>query len=236
MKNFRRVEAVFVAPSMPLLKEELRRNDSLWMVDQSRQQRISVQRHTQSIFLRGLVRNPGSTQSSNDIQESALTRFAPSFPATLEFLKRVAEHEDGELCRALYVRLSPHSVVYPHVDKGSYYACRDRYHLVMDSPGGSYMKCEGEEVVMQAGELWWFNNKIVHESANPSDEWRVHLIFDLFPKTPVSMKSNDKNPLNYAERIKNWARRFERKACQRNPERGLVVVGGEIPVLGHSYR
>jgi hypothetical protein len=32
---------------------------------------------------------------------------------------------------------------------------------------------------MAEDELWWFNNKVPHESINMSNRWRVHLIFDL---------------------------------------------------------
>jgi hypothetical protein len=37
-----------------------------------------------------------------------------------------------------------------------------------------------EQIIMNPGELWWFDNKALHESENRSDEWRTHLIFDIF--------------------------------------------------------
>ena len=72
--------------------------------------------------------------------------------------------------------------VLSHVDRGAYYACRDRYHLVIHSPGGSEMKAGGESAVFQPGELWCFNDKAVHEAFNHSNDWRIHLIFDLQPR------------------------------------------------------
>jgi hypothetical protein len=215
MKNFRRIEGSFVASFMPLLSGELLENDSLWIADESRQRKISVQRHTQSIFLRGAVRDSRSSVSIKDVQESGPSPFASSFPATLDFLKIAAKHEGGKLSRALYARLFPHSIVYPHIDRGAYYASRNRYHLIVFSPGGSYMKCGMEEVVMREGELWWFDNKEVHESANHSEDWRVHLIFDLLPIRPAQRRRDRLEMWGPVEKLQRWAKRFGQSAGRK---------------------
>lgn len=165
---------------LPRLRMELMRNEQLWTADESRQTKIQVQRHTQSIPLRASERKPNDDRKTEDIQESRITRYATSFPVAMSFLSRAEMLLQGTLERALYVRLLPQAVVYPHVDTGAYYAVRDRYHFVVSSRQGSLLKSGGEEVTMQEGELWWFDNKALHESSNPSDEWRVHLIFDIF--------------------------------------------------------
>jgi hypothetical protein len=36
--------------------------------------------------------------------------------------------------------------------------------------------------VFDAGEFWCFNNEAVHEAFNPSNDWRIQLIFDLQPQ------------------------------------------------------
>jgi hypothetical protein len=185
-KHFQCWDVPWVTLCVPDLLHEVRNNDDLWLADQSRQRKIKVQQHTQSIFLRGAVRVQGDPSSSNDIQESAPARYACRFPATIELLNRIATHFNAELCRALYVRLLPFSEVLPHVDGGSYYLTRNRYHLVVYSIDGSIMTCENEQVIMYPGELWSFNNKLRHESKNASPEWRVHLIFDLLPKTTTT--------------------------------------------------
>ena len=95
------------------------------------------------------------------------------------------------MCRISVVRLNPHGKVYPHVDEGDYYKVRDRYHLVLRSPGGSSMNSGGEEVVFRDGELWWFNNKAVHDAFNPSAEGRIHVIFDVLPARPVPVLEPD---------------------------------------------
>jgi hypothetical protein len=41
------------------------------------------------------------------------------------------------------------------------------------------MTCGHEEVIMRQGERWWLDDGKLHESFNPSDEGRVHPIFNL---------------------------------------------------------
>ena len=43
------------------------------------------------------------------------------------------------------------------------------------------MSSGSEAVVMREGELWTFDNKARHDARNPTDEPRVHLIFDVLP-------------------------------------------------------
>ncbi len=81
--------------------------------------------------------------------------------------------------RAAIVRLRPHGRVYEHIDRGIYYQLRDRYHLVLRSRVGSRLRAGPEEIRMQEGELWWFDNCLPHEAFNDSDEPRLHLIFDI---------------------------------------------------------
>ncbi len=72
--------------------------------------------------------------------------------------------------------------MYPHRDAGDYYRVRDRYHLVLRSPLGSFLRAGDQTVLMREGELWVFNNKIRHTAWNPARVPRIHLIFDLLPR------------------------------------------------------
>ena len=61
----------------------------------------------------------------------------------------------------------------------------------------------GQKQIYREGDVWWFNNRVPHETFNDSDEERAHLIFDILPN-------------NYLLRIKNlalwfyWGVRFRR--------------------------
>lgn len=55
----------------------------------------------------------------------------------------------------------------------------DRYHIVLESNPGVVFRCGEEQVYMDRGEVWWFNNQLEHEVVNNSGEDRVHLIVDI---------------------------------------------------------
>lgn len=164
------------------LLAELDAEPEMWFADTSRQQKVRCQRNTVNIFLRAPKKPlPPGAKNANDVHESRRTRMAPCFPRTLAFCESIADDWGAILGRATLVGLLPKSRVYPHIDAGAYYRSRDRLHLVLRSPEGSPLAAEEETVVMREGELWVFNNKVRHWAHNPSNEARVHLIFDLLP-------------------------------------------------------
>ena len=161
------------------LLEEVDSQEQAWLAETGRQDKIRVQRDTNTIFLSGAVPRPDLNINEN--QETRLTSMANLFPRALAFMTEFAADMNCHLSRATIVRLKPQSQVFRHVDQGSYYFLRDRFHLVLRSPAGSVLMSGGETVRMQEGELWWFDNKQYHESYNESDDWRIHYIFDLLP-------------------------------------------------------
>lgn len=175
-KNFERMMADVDIAS---ISQEIAEQPESWYISTTRQERINVQKHTESIFLRAATRVEG--QSLDDTHGSHPTDVAHAFPAVMKFAYDFANQCNRKLARVLLAKLKPHSQVYRHIDGGDYYRIRDRYHLVIESPGGSRMTSGEEQVVMKEGELWWFNNKEPHEAFNDSDHARVHLIFDLDP-------------------------------------------------------
>jgi outer membrane protein assembly factor BamB len=176
VKYFKLIRAgIDVAP----LLEEIRSREDAWLIDTGRQMKIRAQRDTNTILLRAAVPRPDLHINEN--QESRLTAEAETFPRSLAFMTEFAQEMNCHLARATIVRLKPNSQVLRHIDEGSYYFLRDRFHLVLQSAAGSVLMSGGEQVRMQEGELWWFDNKQYHESYNESDEWRIHYIFDLLP-------------------------------------------------------
>jgi aspartyl/asparaginyl beta-hydroxylase (cupin superfamily) len=113
------------------------------------------------------------------VQESRWTGGSARFPLIRHFLQSVAEDLDCDLGRAKLVALPAGRRVYPHIDRGRYYQLHDRYHLVLRSPLGSWLRAGDEEVRMQEGELWWFDNRQIHEAHTDGEEDRIHLIFDM---------------------------------------------------------
>ena len=131
------------------LLEEVQSQPQAWLIDTGRQARIRAQRDTNTIFLRGAV--PRSDLHINENQESRLTSASRLFPKALAFMTEFAEEMGCHLSRATIVRLKPKSQVFRHIDEGSYYFLRDRFHLVVKSSTGSVLMSGGELVCMQEG-------------------------------------------------------------------------------------
>ena len=162
--------------------EELARADDAWEQATGRQEKIRVQREALAVPLRALRRAAIRGRKRRDVQESRWTKGSMRFPVARDFLLRTAQELECHPGRAKLVSLPPGRRVYPHVDRGEYYRLHARFHLVLRSSRGSYLRAGDEEVTMREGELWWFDNKQIHEAYNDGDDNRIHLIFDLLPK------------------------------------------------------
>lgn len=179
MKYFRRLkEDVDVAP----LLNEIASVPNAWDLVTGRQDKIEVQKEAQAIPIRGIAKSKIGARKRRDVHESRWTNTSKQFPRARAFLQLVAEETDSLLSRAKIVLLPPERRVYPHVDRGDYYRLRNRYHLILQSAAGSWMRSGDEEVRMRTGELWWFDNDQMHEAYNDGELDRIHFIFDLLPR------------------------------------------------------
>lgn len=180
MQYFKRIRSNI--PTQPFL-EEIASVDDAWARATGRQDKIAVQREALAIPLRGLRKSQCLGRKRRDVQESRWTRGSAAFPLARAFIADIANALDADLGRAKIVCLPAGRRVYPHIDRGDYYRLRGRYHFILKSTAGSWMKAGDEEMRMQEGELWWFDNNQMHEAFNDGTEGRVHIIFDLLPAT-----------------------------------------------------
>ncbi len=180
MQYFRRLKSGL--DPKPYL-DEIGSVEDAWAQSTGRQEKIAVQREALSIPLRGLRKSAIGGRERRDVHESRWTNGSVRFPLACGLLCRIAREQDALLSRAKIVCLPSGRRVYPHIDRGDYYKVRDRYHFVLRSTRGSWLKAGTEEHRMQEGELWWFDNKQIHEAFNDGDEDRIHMIFDLLPYT-----------------------------------------------------
>ena len=79
--------------------------------------------------------------------------------------------------RMAFLGMPVGGMVGTHIDEGTYYQTRDRYHL---SIFGNYQYTVGDEVInVEPGMFFWFNNKLPHSSINTGNTTRITLVFDL---------------------------------------------------------
>jgi len=178
MKHFKKIRSNV---PVELFLREIASVDDAWANATGRQDKIAVQREALAIPLRGLRKSMILGRARRDVHESRWTSGSVAFPVARAFLEDVAIELDADLSRAKIVCLPAGRRVYPHIDRGEYYRLRGRYHLVLKSSAGSWLKAGDEEVRMKEGELWWFDNDQMHEAFNDGDEDRIHIIFDLLP-------------------------------------------------------
>jgi hypothetical protein len=113
--------------------------------------------------------------SEKNVRTSAYNRHT-------EILKIYKEiFDDKEIQRCGFLSLPVNEFVGAHIDKGSYYRERDRYHI---SICGEYQYfCGGDSIIVKPGTFFWFNNKKPHGAVNLSDETRITFVFDV-PHSP----------------------------------------------------
>jgi Aspartyl/Asparaginyl beta-hydroxylase len=158
-------------------------------IETGRQKNVNEQRYTESIFLRDTPLISPLMRIANT-QDARNTPLYKLYPYTTKYLRDFAadpERGNGHLSRVIIARLQPKSVIDEHVDVGMYHVVRKRYHVVLKSTSGSAMNISGQDFLWKEGEVYWFNNNITHNARNDSDEWRIHIIFDIIPFDRLEM-------------------------------------------------
>jgi hypothetical protein len=79
--------------------------------------------------------------------------------------------------RCGFLALPVGEIVGFHIDEGTYYHTKDRYHLSIQ---GKYEYTVGDEsVTVEPGTLFWFNNKLPHKAVNIGENVRITFVFDV---------------------------------------------------------
>ena len=119
-----------------------------------------------------VVRKKGDEPKNTELQKNTLMWY--KYTEIRKWLKSYKCHRHS---RAAFFKLKPGDSVGWHVDEGTYYLTRDRYHLSLQ---GTYEYSCGDEMhVIEPGTFFWFNNKIKHMAFNNSDIERITFVFDV---------------------------------------------------------
>lgn len=125
----------------------------------------------------GVTRN--AQEFVGDSEFSVATPYLPHHAAVLKIIQSAGFRD---VARCGFLSLPVGGSVGTHVDVGTYYETRDRYHL---SILGVYeYTVGGEMILVYPGTLFWFNNKLPHGTKVIGSEPRVTFVFD------VEMKSD----------------------------------------------
>lgn len=90
----------------------------------------------------------------------------------------------GEILSQVVIsRMKPGEVIEPHIDKlpPGYPLIYQRYQIPLSVKRGVRFICGGEELFMEPGNAYWFDNQVTHSVHNDSDEDRISMRVDLRP-------------------------------------------------------
>lgn len=99
-------------------------------------------------------------------------------PRTMAFLARIQQPTIAHASpNAMFSLLAPHTAIPPHVGVNN---TRLLCHLGLVVPEGCWFRVGGEVRPWREGEAFVFDDTVEHEAANPSDQLRVVMIFDIW--------------------------------------------------------
>lgn len=101
----------------------------------------------------------------------------PAFYHHTEIVNFMTQNGFQDYRRCGFLSIPVGSVVGTHIDEGTYYLDKDRFHLSIQ---GTYEYTVGDEkVVVEPGTLLVFNNKIPHGTVNLGVVPRITFVFDV---------------------------------------------------------
>ena len=121
----------------------------------------------------------GAIKKKEDfVGDSELNKPTAAYQRHTEIRNLINEEFPGrELHRCGFLSLPIDGYVGAHIDEGTYYKTRDRYHLSIQ---GQYQYFVGNEsAIIDAGTLFWFNNKMPHGAVNLGEEPRITFVVDM---------------------------------------------------------
>ena len=118
----------------------------------------------------------GVTNPNEDVGNTEICTKTPAYKKHSEVRKFLNKNYPNYR-RCGFLALPVGEMVGAHIDEGTYYLDKDRYHLSIQ---GQYKYFVGnEDIVVDVGTLLWFNNKIPHGTVNLGDETRITFVFDV---------------------------------------------------------
>lgn len=139
---------------------------------------LEYQEHEALEQWRQLNRNPDWTALHLTKLGAPVAANAALCPQTMRLLERLPQPRiPGASPNAMFSLLAPHTAIPPHVGVNN---ARLVCHVPLVVPAGCWFRVGGETRHWREGEAFVFDDTIEHEAANPSDQLRVVMIFDLW--------------------------------------------------------
>lgn len=83
------------------------------------------------------------------------------------------------LGRVMVNKIAQGGQIYPHADTPEHTDYYTRFHIVLQSGAGCFIRAGDEQLDMRSGDVFWFNNKLEHEVVNNSNMDRISMVIDV---------------------------------------------------------
>jgi len=152
-----------------------------WLIHTSRQKSISSHQDTRCIVVRTMGHEEETYQACDGAHESVSSYGADILPNLHDLTLTFARQNNYALGRVALVEMDPWSMSYRHFDSEIYLRGRKRFHFVVSAGEQNFLSCGDVIARVAPGELWFFENHVMHMAYNYCSTPRAHLIFDCYP-------------------------------------------------------
>ena len=174
MKNIRIIET---GVNVSKILEQLEQYSEDWGSQKNIKdtEQLDSSKYTVTVDVLQLIMG-GITKEGEYVGNTEICNKTPAYEHHTEVLKFVFDRFK-KLRRCAFLSLPVGEMVGSHIDEGTYYLTKDRYHLSIQ---GKYEYTVGEEtMIVEPGTLFWFNNKLPHKAVNIGDNVRITFVFDV---------------------------------------------------------
>ena len=171
---FKYLSTIDISEILQVFKTKITEND--WLEDTSRSETFDVHKDTHMLKILWDINFIGERHERN----YSLFNFDKVIKNLTDVYK--LHYKEGEVIRALFVRLKEHSQIPEHVDSGDSLETCHRTHIPIITNEENLFKVGPEVKNLKAGEVWVIDNTMTHAVRNMSGEPRIHLIVDYMEK------------------------------------------------------
>ncbi len=167
-----------------LTKAVLSLPETSWQADRQQLKELAFYRETNSIFLRSV----DAQTFNNVLRERSLQEADITIPTGRESLQALVDPilevlleklgRGGVVTRIQFARMRPGTRIMPHIDQSMMLVAAHRVHVPLTTNPGVNFDIGDNQASFSPGEMYEFNNRVMHSVHNGGNTDRIHLIID----------------------------------------------------------
>ena len=148
-----------------------------WTIDDYRNGAVNMSQ-TNSIPIFHSVKCGSDPNALLTVEKRVL--FEKFYHLTTPILNELKKYYDYNYHASFISRLNPHGIIGEHADRGSFLERCHRIHVPLKTNKNVTYWINGYPYYWEVGNVYEFNNLLVHRVVNNSDFERIHLILNLY--------------------------------------------------------